>query len=275
MLSSLRISPADRLSEIYLPLNQALTSAQTPNWTHLIQTLAQVTEQSEELVCETVGWLQDIGPALTLPRFMPAATCESWVLAEVARSLGIQSVQWYLSHDKYAEFNPEKRLMLHHRVVRAPQSLHANRLRDQHLHSASRLLNGERLDQIQIENGHGMVRLVDFHRKWWKQMGWGGVEVDSSRLARRLLGDNPRKEQWYPVYFLLMCGNVIFLETYEPRYCLALWPLVRQVWESTCRLGHRPLLVRLPLTSELDWFLETAAAPVPKPVRHVRDLLLG
>lgn len=263
------------LDHIYVPAQEAVEAARTPRWEQVISAIAQVTGLTGEGVCQVVEPLMILGPALALPRFMPAATCESWVLAEVARQLGVTAVQWYLSHDKYVEFNPEKRLMLHHRVIRDPTSPNANRLKDQHLHPNSRELTGVRLDQIQVENGHGPVNLVDFHRQWWMNCGWGGVEVDASAIARALLGDNPRKEQWYPVYFLLMCGNLMFLESYEPRYCQPLWPLVGQVWDSIQRQGLRPLIVRLPLTPETDWFLETAQAPPPKAVRALAERILG
>lgn len=263
------------LDKIYVPMSQALAAARSPDWEALIQTLARLTEQPEELVADVVGPMREIGPALAIPRFMPAATCESWLLAEAAKQLGVQAVQWFLSHDKYADFNPEKRLMLHHKVVRDPSAPLANRPRDQHLTPVQFGLNGRRLNEIQVINGHGPINLVDFHRAWWRECGLGGVELDASQIAQRLLGDNPRKEQWYPVYFLLMCGNLVFLENYSPRYCLPLWPMVGEVWEATCRLGHRPLIVKLPLTAEIDWFLENAAAQPPKQVRNLLQQLVG
>lgn len=263
------------LDKIYVPMTEALAAACAPNWEGLISTLARVTGQSEAVVADTVAPLKAIGPALTLPRFMPAATCESWLLAEAARQLGVESVQWFLSHDKYAGFNPEKLLMIKHRIVRDPSSPNPTRLMDQQLVTVQPTLNGLRLNQIQVVNGHGPITLVDFHHQWWQSCGWGGVEVDASQIAQQLLGDYPRKEQWYPVYFLLMCGNLVFLENYSPRYCLPLWPMVGEVWEATCRLGHRPLIVKLPLTPEIDWFLENATAQPPKQVSRLLPELLG
>lgn len=262
------------LDKIYVPMNEALDMARQADWPSVIRVVAQLTGQSEELVAAAVSPLVELGPSVAVARSMPTATCENWLLAQVARQLGLTPVQWALVKDIYVDFNPEKRLMLRHKVIFDQFGLNGRRVRDQCLTTRQFRLNGLPMDEIQVACPDGQyMSLVDFHRSWWENSRLGGVVVNASHIATQLLGDQGghiRKELWYPVFFSLMSANLIFLENYSPRFCKDLWPVVSQVWDHTRRLGLHPRLVRLPLTPEIDWFLER---PELTPPRQVQDLL--
>lgn len=263
------------LEKIYVPMHEALVMAREADWPAVIKTVAELTGHSEEEVARAVSPLRQAGPALALPRSMPNATCESWLLGQTARRLGVGAVQWALVEDRYMDFNPEKRLMIHHTVVVDHVGVNGRKVRRQSLTTKQPKLNGLGMHQILVQGADGQfVSLVDFHRQWWQACCLGGVEINISQIAHQLLGDTVVKDQWYPVYFTLMSASLIFLENYTPRFCKDLWPVVNQVWEQTVRSGHRPRLVRLPLTPEIDWFLANSEVLPPRQVLELVDQLV-
>lgn len=255
---SLSDSPSRPPDHIYLSWSEALELAAHPNWDATIQTICQLTGQPEAVVAAAVA--------------MPTATCEHWLLTQLAARHQLTPVQWALSHDRFMGFNPEKRLMIRHKVIYGNHGLNGSLIREQSLTTRQATLNGLPMDQIDVRREDGeYINLVDFHRQWWLDSGLGGVEIKASEIAHQLLGADCNKQLWYPVFFLLMSANLIFLENYSPRFCKELWPVVAEVWERTCQSGHRPRLVKLPLTAEIDWFLERPGLEPPPQVRCLLD----
>lgn len=103
------------------------------------------------------------------------------------------------------------------------------------------------------------------------------MQVEAEHVVDRLLhpGQQRKKEWYYPVFFRLMCASAIFLENYSPAYCQPLYPLIERVWKDVRREGLQPLLVRLPIRPELDWFLEDSVVQPPPPIQDLVGELVG
>lgn len=256
---------------IYLSLAQALELAHQPNWSAIIQAISQLTGQPEQVVADAVAPLIQLGPSVAVARSMPTATCEHWLLTQLAARHQLMPVQWSMAQDRYMDFNPEKRLMIRHKVIYEHIGLNGRRVRDQQLSTRQFQLNGIPMDQIEVRYDGGFLPRDQYHRQWWQSLELGGAEVNASLIAHQILGEEVRKELWYPVFFLLMSASLIILENYSPRYCKDLWPVVAEVWQQTRQQGFQPRLVRLPLTPEIDWFLERPGLEPPPQVQRLLD----
>lgn len=260
---------------IYLPLDEAVELAGESRWENVIASIAQVTGRSEERVAEVIHPLSSLGPGVALGRGMATATCETWLLGQVAERLGLRPILHILARDRYVDQNPEKRMLLYPQVYAGAGHRRGPPAPVRKLTWRPWNPNGLLMTEIQVENGEGMVSLLDYHHHWWEACGLPGTIVRVDDIVDQLMpeGRERCKELYYPISFLLMCGNIIYLEDYSPRYCMPLWPLVREVWERTCARGHKPRLVRLPLVPEIDWFLEPGIEPPPRVQALVTQLV--
>lgn len=152
------------MNYLYLPLSEAVDASRKANWEMVIQSVALVTGQSEELVREAVEPFRKLGPCLVLPRSLTLATSESWLLGEVASKVGVLPVQATLTSDFYVDQNPEKRMMLHPLVLSGWGRNGGPKLKRKRLVSIPENPNDLRLKDIQVLNGgNEPINLVNFH----------------------------------------------------------------------------------------------------------------
>lgn len=266
------------LDGLSLPLPEAVALSRQADWEEVIRSVARVTHQTKELVRGAVQPLRTLGPCLVLPRHLACATCESWLLSTVATQVGVTPVQSTLTSDFYLDQNPEKRMLLHPKVLSGWGRNGGPKLKPKPLVSLPEYPNHLRLRDIRVLNGGGEpVNLVNYHREWWHAAGLKGVELELEEVVDVLLppGQQRTKEWCYPVFFRLMCASAIFLENYSPAYCRPLYPLIKRVWQDMRQEGLQPRLVRLPLCPELDWFLAENTVAVPDSIQAAVQELLG